>query len=81
MYLTAITVSPIHVYNEKTTPMLSIAFRLSMICGELIGEVDEYDIYKYVMKEGEKSLHQFLCMNDEEEALNACSKEVPKDEL
>lgn len=51
------------------------------MCGEIVGEADEYEIYTHVVENGPGALFNFICEDSENGALNSCSGNKAKDEL
>ncbi|XP_067937398.1 marginal zone B- and B1-cell-specific protein-like [Watersipora subatra] len=87
-------VKPMHGVNRLSGPGLEAAeepgmmqgggrwpHRLSMMCGEIVGEADEYEIYEYILEHGPEELFSFLCENPDNDTLNSCGGHKPKDEL
>ncbi|KAF6017534.1 MZB1 [Bugula neritina] len=55
--------------------------RLAMMCGEIAGELDEYDMYKAVVEDGPEKLFQLICQDNENSVLAGCMEKQMKDEL
>ena len=51
------------------------------MCGEIVGEADEYEIYNFIVENGPDKLFSFLCENSESDALNSCVNIKRRDEL
>ena len=45
------------------------------MCGEIVGEVDEYELYKYIAEYGIEELKTYLCDNAESPELSSCIDE------
>lgn len=59
---------------------MDIFCRLAHRCGEIVGEFDEYDIYKSVAanKGKERPLFKLICLNESVRKLNSCGGGMEK---
>lgn len=48
-------------------------YRLFSMCGEIVGELDEYELYQYITENGIEDLKSYLCDNTEITELNSCA--------
>lgn len=51
------------------------------MCGEIVGEADEYEIYDFIVENGANKLFDFLCKNSDIDELSSCVGHKSKDEL